>query len=85
MLFRSFRDYLYVPLGGNRVSTGRLYVNLLTVFFLCGLWHGANWTFVVWGLYHGLFLVIERLRFGRWIDALPSPIRHALTKPVLSR
>ena len=72
-----FRDYLYVPLGGNRVSTSRLYVNLLTVFFLCGLWHGANWTFVVWGLYHGMFLVLERLRFGRWVDALPSSMRHA--------
>ena len=55
-----FRDYLYVPLGGSRRSKGRTYVNLVTVFFLCGLWHGAEWTFVVWGLYHGLFLVCER-------------------------
>ncbi len=60
-LSRWFRDYVYVPLGGNRQSTGRTYVNLVTVFFLCGLWHGANWTFVIWGLYHGVFLVLERL------------------------
>ena len=50
-----FRDYLYVPLGGNRVSPRRVrYVNLVTVFFLCGLWHGASWTFVIWGLFHGI-------------------------------
>jgi alginate O-acetyltransferase complex protein AlgI len=49
-----FRDYLYIPLGGNRVSEPRNYFHLLTVFFLCGLWHGASWTFVVWGLYHGI-------------------------------
>ena len=56
-----FRDYLYIPLGGNRVSPARRYTNLVTVFFLCGLWHGASWNFVIWGLWHGSFLVIERL------------------------
>ncbi|MBL8137170.1 MAG: MBOAT family protein [Acidobacteria bacterium] len=56
-----FRDYLYVPLGGNRVAPVRVYLNLVTVFALCGLWHGANWTFVVWGLFHGFFLVVERM------------------------
>lgn len=56
-----FRDYLYVPLGGNRVSTARMYGNLITVFFLCGLWHGASWNFVIWGLWHGTFLVVERV------------------------
>ena len=56
-----FRDYLYIPLGGNRVSVGRRYRNLVTVFFLCGLWHGASWNFVIWGLWHGTFLVIERV------------------------
>jgi len=56
-----FRDYLYIPLGGNRVSPARQYRNLITVFFLCGLWHGASWNFVVWGLWHGAFLVIERV------------------------
>jgi alginate O-acetyltransferase complex protein AlgI len=56
-----FRDYLYIPLGGNRVPPSRQYRNLVTVFFLCGLWHGASWNFVVWGLWHGAFLVVERV------------------------
>jgi alginate O-acetyltransferase complex protein AlgI len=60
-----FRDYLYIPLGGNRVSRSRQYRNLVTVFFLCGLWHGASWSFVVWGLWHGAFLVIERVVLNR--------------------
>ncbi len=55
------RDYLYIPLGGNRGGAVRTYRNLLTVFLLCGLWHGANWTFVLWGAWHGGFLVLERL------------------------
>jgi alginate O-acetyltransferase complex protein AlgI len=71
-----FRDYLYKPLGGSRVSPARTYVNLVTVFFLCGLWHGASWNFVVWGLWHGLFLVIER-RFSK------SP-RHRFTSSPIS-
>src|SRR5258706_7538237 len=53
-----FRDYVYFPLGGNRVSTGRHYGNLLLVFMLSGLWHGAAWTFVIWGLLHGSYLVL---------------------------
>ena len=56
-----FRDYLYIPLGGNRKGSLRTYINLFLVFFLCGLWHGASWTFVAWGLFHGIVLVIERL------------------------
>ncbi len=71
-----FRDYLYIPLGGNRGAAWRTQCNLLLVFFLCGLWHGASWSFVVWGLYHGVFLVAERSRFGRWLDALWSPLQH---------
>ena len=71
-----FRDYLYIPLGGNRVSEVRNQMNLVIVFFLCGLWHGASWTFVVWGLYHGFFLVLERTRFGVWQSRLPRPGRH---------
>jgi len=65
-----FRDYLYIPLGGNRVSLARQYRNLVTVFFLCGLWHGASWNFVIWGLWHGAFLVVERVRTtrGRFSD-----------------
>lgn len=74
-----FRDYLYIPLGGNRRGPLRTYFNLLTVFLLCGLWHGASWTFVCWGLYHGFFLVIERTRFGIVLDRLWQPVRYALT------
>ena len=71
-----FRDYLYIPLGGNRCSELRNYLNLVIVFFLCGLWHGASWTFVVWGLYHGVFLVLERTTIGTWIDRMPRILRH---------
>ncbi|HXX56645.1 MAG TPA: MBOAT family O-acyltransferase [Nitrospirota bacterium] len=71
-----FRDYLYIPLGGNRRSELRTYFNLIIVFFLCGLWHGASWPFVIWGLYHGLFLVLERTRFGSLVDKMPRPMRH---------
>jgi hypothetical protein len=71
-----FRDYLYVPLGGNRVAPGACYLNLVTVFFLCGLWHGASWTFVVWGLYHGAFLVLERLGLAAWLGRMPRALRH---------
>jgi alginate O-acetyltransferase complex protein AlgI len=60
-----FRDYLYIPLGGSRQPLPRVYANLTTVFFLCGLWHGAKWTFVAWGLYHGAFLVLERAGLER--------------------
>ncbi len=60
-LSRWFRDYLYIPLGGNQKSAARTYLNLTLVFLLCGFWHGANWTFVAWGAYHGLFLAIERI------------------------
>ena len=71
-----FRDYLYIPLGGNRISERRTYFNLVVVFFLCGLWHGANWTFVAWGLYHGIFLALERTRLGDWEARWPRWLRH---------
>lgn len=64
-----FRDFVYIPLGGNRLGPRRTYFNLWVVFFLCGLWHGAAWTFVAWGIWHGLLLVAERWgkeRFG-WV------------------
>jgi len=60
-LSRWFRDYLYIPLGGNRRGTARTCFNTALVSVLCGLWHGANWTFLFWGIYHGLFLISERL------------------------
>ena len=59
-LSRWFRDYLYIPLGGSRHGSARTYLNLVVVFALCGLWHGASGIFVIWGLYHGIFLVLER-------------------------
>jgi alginate O-acetyltransferase complex protein AlgI len=70
-----FRDYLYIPLGGNRVSKGRVYFNLVLVFLLCGLWHGASWNYIVWGGYHGTFLAGERA-VGRAIESLWKPLRH---------
>jgi alginate O-acetyltransferase complex protein AlgI len=71
-----FRDYLYFPLGGNRISPNRTYLNLWVVFLLCGLWHGAAWSFVVWGAAHGFFLVLERAGFSRVLERLPSTLRH---------
>lgn len=71
-----FRDYLYIPLGGNRVSRGRTYFNLLVVFFLCGLWHGASWSFVAWGLFHGAFLIIERAGLKSALEGPLRPLRH---------
>lgn len=56
-----FKDYLYIPLGGNRGSKGRTYANLFSTFVISGLWHGANWTFVIWGAIHGAFQIVERV------------------------
>jgi alginate O-acetyltransferase complex protein AlgI len=71
-----FRDYVYIPLGGNRHGPVRTGANLVLVFALCGLWHGATWTFVVWGLYHGAFLLLERTSFTRALHRLVPPFRH---------
>jgi alginate O-acetyltransferase complex protein AlgI len=60
-LSRWMRDYLYIPLGGNRVSKPRMYLNLWLVFLISGFWHGASWNFMLWGAYHGFFLVADRL------------------------
>ena len=78
-LSRWFRDYLYIPLGGNRGSSLRTYFNLITVFLLCGLWHGASWNFVAWGLFHGCFLVLERLGWGSLLTRLPRVLAHVYT------
>lgn len=69
-----FKEYLYIPLGGNRKGTVRTYINKLTVFFCTGLWHGANWTFVVWGLYHGAFMLLEGVLP---VKKLPKALGHA--------
>lgn len=72
-----FRDYVYIPLGGNRKGTGRTYLNLMIVFFLTGLWHGAGWNFIVWGLFNGLFLLIERNKaVHTFMEKMPALIRH---------
>ena len=74
-----FRDYLYIPLGGNRNSPARTYFNLIIVFLLCGLWHGASWNFIIWGLIHGFFLILERSWLGAKLDNSWRFIRHAYT------
>lgn len=71
-----FRDYVYIPLGGSRHGTAKTYRNLLIVFVLTGVWHGAAWQFLLWGLYHGAFLVLERGMFGDWLDKWPAALRH---------
>lgn len=78
-LSRWMRDYLYIPLGGNRVSTKRLYANLWAVFIISGLWHGAAWTFVFWGAYHGFFLVLERMFLLKIYDKIPGVFRVLTT------
>ena len=72
-----FRDYLYIPLGGNRRGKVRAYLNLSIVFLLCGLWHGANWTFIVWGAWHGVFLIVEHSGLGSLLERAWRPLRHA--------
>lgn len=74
-----FRDYVYIPLGGNKVSISRTYINLLIVFFLTGFWHGSSWSFVVWGLFHGFFMVMERLGFGKILDKTWKPVANLYT------
>ncbi|MEO7433413.1 MAG: MBOAT family protein [Dokdonella sp.] len=77
-----FRDYVYVPLGGNRRGSARTYVNLMIVFVLTGFWHGASWTFVVWGLWHGSFMAFERaVDFER--RALSAAARHVYALAVI--
>ncbi|MGA2940036.1 MAG: MBOAT family O-acyltransferase [Syntrophobacteraceae bacterium] len=71
-----FRNYLYIPLGGNRLSQARTCFNLVFVFLLCGLWHGASWTFIIWGAWYGLFLLLERTWFGTLIERAPRALRH---------
>ena len=84
-LSRWFRDYLYFALGGNRCGAARTCLNLVVVFVLCGLWHGANWTFLAWGFYHGLFLILERATGWRNIPARQWVVaRRAVTLLVVT-
>jgi len=81
-----FRDYLYIPLGGNRVAVPRWYINIFIVFLVSGLWHGANWTFVIWGALHGIYLITSivtqkaRDRFNNAIGLTKIPRVHNLLK-----
>jgi len=77
-----FRDYLYIPLGGSRNGDFATYRNLLIVFFCTGLWHGASWSFIIWGFYHGFFMIIERLFLSKYLDK-SRILSHLYALPVL--
>lgn len=74
-----FREYVYIPLGGNRVSVPKHIRNILVVWFLTGLWHGASWNFVVWGMYYGLILLFEKYILVKVSDKLPAAVCHIYT------
>ena len=78
-----FRDYVYIPLGGNRVGVPRQILNLLIVWGLTGLWHGASWNFVLWGLYYFFFLCLEKFILKKFFDKIPSPIRWLYSMSVV--
>ena len=71
-----FREYVYIPLGGNRCTPSRHILNLLIVWMLTGLWHGAQWNFMFWGLYYGVILILEKYLWGSKIEKLPSAVQH---------
>lgn len=71
-----FREYVYIPLGGNRKGMARQLFNIMVVWMLTGLWHGANWNFVMWGVYYGILLMIEKLFLLKWLDKAPAWIGH---------
>lgn len=74
-----FKEYLYIPLGGNRYGTAKTIRNLLIIWVLTGFWHGASWNFVFWGLYFGVILVLEKFVYGKLLNKLPSFVRQAYT------
>lgn len=74
-----FKEYVYIPLGGNRVSKNRLRLNLLIVWGLTGFWHGASFNFIVWGLYYAVLLIIEKEKLGKWVQSLPSVLQSVYT------
>lgn len=74
-----FRDYVYIPLGGNRKGKKRMYLNLFIVWMLTGLWHGASWNFVLWGLYFGILIIIEKAFLLFWLSRAPRWMRHVYT------
>ena len=74
-----FRDYVYIPLGGSRVSKWKVYRNILIVWSLTGFWHGASWTFLAWGFYYGVIILMEKAFLGKMIDKLWRPVQHIYT------
>ena len=74
-----FKEYVYIPLGGNRKGVGRQIINLLIVWGLTGLWHGAAYNFILWGLYYGGMLILEKFVLKRFLDKLPAPLLHVYT------
>lgn len=74
-----FREYVYIPLGGNKKGALKQYRNLFIVWFLTGFWHGANWNFIIWGLYFGVLITFEKVFILKWLDKLPSFINHIYT------
>lgn len=74
-----FKEYVYIPLGGNRVTVPRHLLNLMIVWSLTGLWHGASWNFVIWGIYYGILLIIEKYLLGKYLKKLPSFMQHIYT------
>ena len=71
-----FKEYVYIPLGGSQKGSARTFLNIFVVWFLTGLWHGAAWNFVAWGLYYGIILIIEKYILSPVLDKLPSVVRH---------
>ncbi|MBQ2721266.1 MAG: MBOAT family protein [Clostridia bacterium] len=71
-----FREYLYIPLGGNRVAKWKFFRNIFIVWFCTGFWHGAGWNFIIWGLYFGVLLVIEKQFLLKWMEKIPRVFRH---------
>ncbi len=78
-----FREYVYFPLGGNRCSRAKWIRNILIVWVLTGIWHGAGWNFLLWGLYYALWMLAERLFLGKWLERLPAVLRHVYTLVVV--
>jgi alginate O-acetyltransferase complex protein AlgI len=74
-----FRDYLYIPLGGNKEGNLKAYRNMFIVFFVTGFWHGSSWNFIVWGLFHGCFLALERMGWGKILARCPGILQHTYT------
>ena len=74
-----FREYVYFPLGGSRVPKWKWVRNILIVWLLTGIWHGAGWNFLLWGLYYAVLMLCERLFLGRWLQKLPAALQHLYT------